>query len=85
MPPSINLGVSAFKHKQNNSAKLMYNNFGRPETLLWLLESLGKEKEVLLDIVEEIKDIKHCQKACSEFRKKVPFERILELIEMHNF
>jgi hypothetical protein len=74
-------GISEFKHEPNNSARVMYNNFGRPETLLWLSESLGENKEVLLEIVNEIKDIKNCQSACAKLRKKIPFDRILELIE----
>ena len=58
----------------------MYNNFGRPETLLWLSEALGENKEVLLDIVNDIKDIKP-QSACGTLRKKIPFDRILELMK----
>ncbi|EAE8422332.1 hypothetical protein A0006_13600 [Listeria monocytogenes] len=74
-------GISEFKHKPNNSASVMYNNFGRPETLLWLSEALGENKEVLLEIVNEIKDIKNCRSACAKLRKKISFDRILELME----
>ena len=73
-------GIDKFKHKQNDSARSMYNNFGRPETLLWLSEALGENKEVLLDIVNDIKDIKP-QSACGTLRKKIPFDRILELMK----
>ena len=73
-------GISEFKHKPNDSARSMYNNFGRPETLLWLSEALGENKEVLLDIVNDIKDIKP-QSACGTLRKKIPFDRILELMK----
>jgi hypothetical protein len=77
-------GITRFKHKPNNSARVMYNNFGRPETLLWLAESLGEDKKVLLEIVNEIKNIKICKSACTELRRKISFDRILELIERHN-
>ncbi|MDD2361755.1 MAG: hypothetical protein PHH84_02180 [Oscillospiraceae bacterium] len=73
-----------FKHEPNNSARIMYNNFRRPETLLWLLESLGEDKEVLLEIVNDIKVIKKCQSACAKLRERISFDRILELIESYN-
>ena len=44
-------GIHGFKHEPNNSARVMYNKFGRPETLLWLAESLGEDEEVLLLLV----------------------------------
>lgn len=80
------LGVGEFTRKPNYSAKYMYNNFKRPETLLWLSEALGENKEVLSTFVEEIKEIKDisCQSACSILRKKIPFKRILELIKIMN-
>ncbi|WP_073017677.1 hypothetical protein [Clostridium intestinale] len=62
----------------------MYNKFGRPETLLWLAESLGEDKKVLLEIVTEIKNIKNCRSAYAKFRRKISFDRILELIERYN-
>lgn len=77
-------GILGFEHKPNNRARTMYNNFGRPETLLWLSESLDEDKEVLLEIVNEIKDVKNCQSACAKLRKRIPFDRILELIENHS-
>ncbi|GEM_PF-1340272 len=77
-------GISRFEHEPNNSARAMYNNYGRPETLLWLSESLGEDKEVLLEIVNEIKDIKNCRSACAKLRKTISFDRILELIESYN-
>lgn len=36
-------GLPGFRRKPNNSARVMYNKFGRPETLLWLSESLAKD------------------------------------------
>jgi len=73
-------GFPGFAHKPNNSTRAMYNNFARPETLLWLAESLGEDKEVLSKIIKEINDIKNCRKACSKLRKTISFDRILELI-----
>ncbi len=77
-------GIHGFKHEPNNSARVMYNKFGRPETLLWLAESLGEDKEILLDTVNEIENIKNCRSACSKLRRKISFDRILELIETRN-
>lgn len=77
-------GIPQFVHEPNYSARAMYNNFGRPETLLWLSESLGEDKEVLLEIVNEIKNINNCRSACAKLRKRITFDRILELIESYN-
>lgn len=77
-------GIHGFKHQPNNSARVMYNKFGRPETLLWLAESLGEDEEILLETVNEIKNIKNCRRACAELRRKISFDRILELIKRYN-
>lgn len=77
-------GLPKFEHEPNNSARVMYSNFGRPETLLWLLEALGEDKKDLLEIVNKIKDIKKCNSACAKLREMFPFDRILELIESNN-
>jgi len=77
-------GIPGFAHDPNNSARAMYNSFGRPETLLWLSESLGEDKEVLLEIANEIKDVKNCRSACAKLRERISFDRILELIENYN-
>lgn len=74
-------GSAEFGHEPNNSARVMYNKFSRPETLLWLAESLGEDEEVLLEIVNEIKNIKDCRSACAKLRTKISFDRILELIQ----
>lgn len=75
------LGISNFKRNApNHSAKVMYNNFGRPETLLWLAEALGERKEILTLLVNNIKH-KNARSACAEIRKSIPFDRILELIK----
>lgn len=76
-------GVPEFEHQPNHSARVMYNRFSRPETLLWLAESLGEEEGVLLQIVNEIKDITDCRTACKNLRSRIPFDRILKLIEMY--
>lgn len=77
------LGVPGFKRKPNSSARTMYYNFGRPETLLWLAEALGEEKSKLRNIIEEIKNIENAKKACNVLTREdnIPFERILFLIE----
>lgn len=73
-------GVPPFEHELNISARKMYNNFGRPETLLWLAEALGEEEEILLNIVSEIKDIRNARTACGILRRKISFDRILLLM-----
>jgi len=74
-------GVGSFKHKPNCSAKAMYNYFGRPETLLWLVESLGEDAGIISFIINEIKDIKNPRSACKLLRQRISFTRILELID----
>lgn len=78
-------GIYRFKHAPNDSARATYNNFGRPETLLWLSESLGEDKIVLSEIINEIKKIKNCRTACAKLRETITFDRILELIKSYNF
>ena len=77
-------GTPKFGHAPNNSARKMYSNFSRPETLLWLSESLGENKEILLEIINVIKNISDCRSACKTLRESIPFSRILELIEINN-
>ena len=77
-------GITGFKHEPNNSARVMYNKFGRPETLLWLAESLGEDKKVLQEIVSKIKNFNNCRSACAELRSIISFDRILELIKRNN-
>lgn len=77
-------GIPGFRRNPNISARVMYNKFGRPETLLWLSESLGEDKEVLFKVIDEIKDIKKCKSACAKLKEKISFDRILELIERNN-
>lgn len=72
-------GVKGFKHKPSNSSRDMYNHFGRPETLLWLAEALGEDSKVIQEIIEEIKDMK-ASTGCSILRKRIPYDRILELL-----
>ncbi|MFU0832527.1 MAG: PqqD family protein [Oscillospiraceae bacterium] len=72
-------GLSDFKHKPNHSARNMYNHFGRPETLLWLAEALGEDKNLLKSIVDKIKG-KNRTEALKIIRENIPFERIMELL-----
>ncbi len=72
-------GVNGYKHKPSNSSKEMYNHFGRPETLLWLIESLGENKKIIQDLIDRIKGM-NAASACSEIRKTVSYERIFDLL-----
>ncbi len=74
-------GTEKFPHKPSNSASNMYNRFGRPETLVWLIEALLKESNNQFDLKELINDIKNKnpQTACAIIREKMPFDNILEL------
>ena len=76
-------GVKGFSHKPNNSAAHMYNHFGRPETLLWLIEALmakNKEQFCLQGLIDEIKNESRPNSACAKIREKIPFEKIIELL-----
>lgn len=74
-------GVKGFYHEPNNSARRMYNNYGKPGTLLWLAEALGEDKDKLKEITEAIKD-KNARTACAIIRKaeNIPFDRIMALM-----
>lgn len=74
-------GIKGFEHTPSNSARTMYNNFSRPETLLWLAEALGENEQTITEIIDEIKDIDGCRTACSMVRNKISFERILDLMQ----
>ena len=58
----------------------MYNRFGRPETLLWLIEALGEDKNRVCDIINKIEDISNPKTACSIIRKEISFDRVLQLL-----
>lgn len=73
-------GVKGFEHVPSNSARKMYNNFGRPETLLWLAEALGEDKKVLYNLFEELMLIDNARSACAKIREKISFDRILYLM-----
>ena len=75
-------GVPGYEHTPSNSAKTMYNHFGRPETLLWLAEALGEDDRVLNNVINTIKDIENPRSACAELRRQIPFSRILELMNI---
>ena len=77
------LGVPGYERRSPNfSARKMYNNFRRPETLLWLAEALGEDGTKLKNIVAEIKD-NNFNKALGIIRRKdnLPFDRIISLME----
>lgn len=75
------VGTKNFEHHPSDSTRRMYASFSRAETLLWLAEALGEEKSKISEVIEDIKDINNCRKACSQLRKKISFDRILELLE----
>lgn len=73
-------GFKGFKHEPNHSARRMYNNFGRPETLLWLAEAVGIEEEKLDAVVSKISNNLPASSRCKDLRKIIPFDAILELL-----
>ncbi|AME08980.1 MULTISPECIES: hypothetical protein [Gemella] len=75
-------GIKDFEHAPNNSALKMYNNFGRPETLIWLVEALREEPKIVENLISKIsKPGMNARTACKEIRGKIPFNRIMELLE----
>ena len=76
-------GFSIYKHTPSDSAKAMYYKLTRPEIILWLAEALGENTDLLLKIIDEIKD-KHFRTAIKIVRQYISFNRILELIERNN-
>lgn len=75
-------GIGNFTHKPSNSSKKMYNNFGRPETLLWLAEALGENVDLIQRIIENISDNSDPRSRCKIVRRYISFDRILELLEL---
>lgn len=76
-------GVKGFLHKPNNSAADMYNRFGRPETLLWLIEAIMKNYNDDFDLkglIKEIKEVNNARSACAKIREKMPFKKIKKLL-----
>lgn len=76
-------GVKGFVHKPNNSAADMYNRFGRPETLLWLIEAIMKDYNDVFDLkglIKEIKEVSNPKSRCAKIREKMPFEKIKKLL-----
>lgn len=63
----------------------MYESFSRPETSLWLVKALVEEWKTLQDTIEEIIDIKNCRTASPLLRKRISFDRILELLDKNSF
>ena len=79
-------GVKGFTHKPNNSTRLMYNRFSRPETLLWLIEALIKTNNVdfnLEGLINEIEGLDY-RKALKIIKEKAPFDTILSWTEKIN-
>ncbi len=72
-------GTNGYKHKPSDSARKMYYSFGKPETLLYLAESLGENVDLLESIVDQIKGLPD-RTACGIVRREIPFERICELL-----
>ena len=74
-------GFKGFKHKPNKSARSMYNHFRRPETLLWLAESLGEDTALLEQLAEQMVLCGDDNTAVKLLRKQIPFDRILKLLK----
>lgn len=75
-------GEFYYKHKPSSSAKQMYMNLRRPEMILWLVESLGENIDLIQRIIENISDNSDCGSRCKIVRRYISFDRILELLEL---
>ncbi len=73
-------GVRGFAHRPSSSARQMYEHFGRPETLLWLAESLGEEQALLMQLAAQMASCSRAD-ALKLLRAQIPFDRILDLLE----
>lgn len=73
-------GVEDYRHNPRTSASYMYYHYGRPETLLWLIEALTVTKKEPFELEALIEEIKGAQprSACGIIREKVPFKTILK-------
>ena len=70
------------RSKGNESTRTMYNRFLNPGGLLWLAEVLGEREETLRLAVKEAAAAEkiNYRNRCTAFRKVIPFERIMELL-----
>lgn len=73
-------GVKGFRHQPNSSARWMYYHFRRPETLLWLAESLGEDPALLAELAEQMAQSDY-PRNLTILRERIPFDRILELLD----
>lgn len=77
------VGVKGFEHIPSNSARKMYNSFGRSETLLWLAEALGEDRRLLSNVIEKAMLENNARSACKVVRDNIPFERIMYLLSLN--
>lgn len=70
------------RSKGNESSRTMYNRFLNPGGLLWLAEVLGEREDALRLAVDEAQKAEavNYRNRCSAFRRVIPFDRIMELI-----
>ena len=71
-------GVEGYRHKPNTNSIKMYNNIGRPELLLWLIEALHISLDMDLSkfrefVVELSKLGRKSKKQCSMIRERYPY------------
>ncbi len=67
----------------NESGRTAYNRFLNPGGLLWVAEVLGETDETLIRAAEAAAGAEKAnyRSRCAAFRKVIPFDRILELLD----
>lgn len=80
--PTASKGGAYSRRKGNESTRTAYNRFLNPGGLLWMAEALGERKERLIEALKAAIDAEktNYRLRCIAFRKIIPFERILELL-----
>lgn len=74
-------GVKGFRHKPNSSARKIYNSFGRPETLIWLTEIIGVDKEKIESTIRKINNVKNARSQTKIITAEIPFDLIAERLD----
>lgn len=81
-------GPGAYNRKSRGlKARHGYNHFQCAEGLLWLIEALGEDPQVVKTAYAAIDEHTHTAARSAAVRKLVPWERIVELIkeqQLHN-
>lgn len=78
-------GPGGYNRKtRGRRAKQGYNSFQCAAGLVWLAEALGEDPAVVQAAADEASQYRHTAAQCGAVRRRIPWERIVELIVSQN-